>query len=81
MLNKQIHPVDAGKFIIENFSDEKIIMFNEAHLYLQTTFSSIPFGRPTSQRIQTTIYENIVCRTDCPQTLRKRNGQIYHKLA
>lgn len=35
MLNKQIHPADAGKFIIENFSDEKIIMFNEAHLYPQ----------------------------------------------
>lgn len=34
-LSEDIRSMDAGKFILENFSDEKIIMFNEAHLYPQ----------------------------------------------
>lgn len=34
-LDDNIKPVNANKFILENFSNEKVIMFNEAHLYPQ----------------------------------------------
>lgn len=34
-LSETIHPANAKDFILKNFLDEKVIMFNEAHLYPQ----------------------------------------------
>lgn len=35
VLSDVIHPENARNFILKNFMDEKVIMFNEAHLYPQ----------------------------------------------
>lgn len=35
VLSDAIHPENAKDFILDNFLDEKVIMFNEAHLYPQ----------------------------------------------